>query len=506
MSQKLYLILFCLVILLGFVLRVLPLLHDSFYFTMDQGNDAVHVREILISRKILLRGPETGIEGVFHGALWYYFISIGYALFSGHPAGAVFMMILLNLALTAIIMRKISQNISSPVALIVGAALQVFWWFYDNSRYAFNPFPLVFLSFILVFFLVDYLAGKKKSFIWAAIPVGLAFHCESAGAVAFAAFYFLVGFWGVYSKRLSLKFLIFGILTLLAFFIPRLISESQSNFSQSKALINEIRDPYGIFSHMNYQYISIRFKSFFTKRIIPQNDVPSIILMVVILALYKSVRNKNKFVKRYVILCKILIVISWVWFGSNKGWQSWHTVYIRPLLFVSILMMLFELPKKIGWPILLVILVSQIVFFRTRYLEYLYPSSDPSVFANEIASVDWVYQNSQGQGFYEYNYLPSVLDYPYQYLFWWRGINKYGYLPCEYSSFPGSPKLFLPSAKPFEQPKRNCGNFRFLVVEPDEHQELRNLWLDGARKGTDLIEEKEIGKIHLEKRLLFTKQ
>ncbi|MDP2649532.1 MAG: hypothetical protein Q8P10_01675, partial [bacterium] len=118
MDKKIFWIYFSLILLFGLVIRILPTLDNNFYFTMDQGNDAVHVREIIERRKFPLLGPETGIEGLFAGPLWFYFISIGYLIFGGNPFGSVFMLILLNLGLTAVLMKILAKKISLSFALI----------------------------------------------------------------------------------------------------------------------------------------------------------------------------------------------------------------------------------------------------------------------------------------------------------------------------------------------------------------------------------------------------
>ena len=138
--------------------------------------------------------------------------------------------------------------------------------------------------------------------------------------------------------------------------------------------------------------------------------------------------------------------------------------------------------------------------FKYQYFKYLSPSDDPSLLKNELTAIDWVYQKSDGKGFYVYTYLPSVLDYPYQYLFWWYGRKKYGYLPCEFGSYPGSPKLFIPGSKYYEDPKRECTNLRFLIIEPDKNSTVQGEWQKSINADTLLIEETKVGKITLEMR------
>src|SRR5689334_5830320 len=76
-----------LILIFAFVVRIIPLFKNNFYFTMDQGNDAIHAREILVRHKLPLLGPETSIFGLYAGPAWYYFIALGYFLAGGHPAG-----------------------------------------------------------------------------------------------------------------------------------------------------------------------------------------------------------------------------------------------------------------------------------------------------------------------------------------------------------------------------------------------------------------------------------
>lgn len=517
MTNKIFKIGFWIVIIFALIIRLLPARNNNFYFTMDQGNDAVYVREIIYRHKIVLIGPETGIAGFHHGPLWYYFIAPGYLIFGGHPFGAVFMLILLNIALTAIIIIKISRHVSKPAGLLIGASLQFFWWFYDTSRWGFNPFPTVFLSIVLIFLLSDFLQEKKRSllslainsYVLAAIPVGLTFNSESAAAVAFLALWLLTGIWGFITKRLTVNVAAISFLVLLLFFIPRTISEIQTDFSQSKVLRREFANPNGVFSQTRYKFISLKFKGILTKRIVPISDEIGIIVLLASFILFLKLEKKNHFVKHFTYLSLVLFVISWAWFGSNRGWQVWHTVYIRPILFIAILLMLANIikvatsvKKLISLLLLTIILVSQILFFKDRYLQFARPSSDPSLLTNELAAVDWVYQKSQGLGFYVYSYLPSVYDYPYQYLFWWHGRQRYGYVPCEYSTFPNVPDFFVPNYKQYQAPQRECSNLRFLVIEPDINQASQDRWLNQVRKDTILLEEASFGNIRVEKRQL----
>ena len=60
-------------------------------------------------------------------------------------------------------------------------------------------------------------------------------------------------------------------------------------------------------------------------------------------------------------------------------------------------------------------------------------SDDPKNLSNLIKNIDWVYEKIGDSGFEAYSYVPEIYDYPNQYLYWWHGNKKYGYMPNKVS-------------------------------------------------------------------------
>src|SRR5258708_16370059 len=166
-TNKIFYLLIFLILLASFVFHIFAIRNNHFYFTVDQGRDAVYIREIINYHKIFKVGPETNIKGVFAGPMEYYLLSIGYLLFHGNPLGGVFVMIILNLLLTAILIISLSSKIGKTKALLVGLSLQFFWWFFSTSLYPFHPFPLVAISLMEALCLIQFLKGKRFYFLMA---------------------------------------------------------------------------------------------------------------------------------------------------------------------------------------------------------------------------------------------------------------------------------------------------------------------------------------------------
>jgi hypothetical protein len=145
-------------------------------------------------------------------------------------------------------------------------------------------------------------------------------------------------------------------------------------------------------------------------------------------------------------------------------------------------------------------MLFQVPVFVKNYAYNFRPTDDASLLVNELAAVDWTYHESQGKGFYVYSYLPSVYDYPYQYLYWWRGTQKYKYVPCEYTTYPGIPDFFIKNYQKYQQPQKPCENIKYLIIEPDKNMSNQDLWLVQVRKNTSLEKEAKFGTIRVEKR------
>ena len=314
MHRNRYHILFWTILALTFLIRILPVLGNNFYFTMDQAEDALYIREMLVRHKLPLLGPQTGIDGIYAGPGWYYFIAPGYALFRGHPFGAVLMVILLNVSLVCLIMHTIAKELSRNVAIFVGAALLTSWWFFDTSRYAFNPFPLVFLGFWLVLLLTDFVRKHRKKYLWAGVAVGLAFNTEIAGAMALFLFYLTIGVWGVKKRIHTWKNFMLSLLIFSFFLTPYIVSELTSRFSQTHIIMNELFDPHGIFSGTSFGAVTGGFLRIVSRSILRQiPEIGSLTFATIVFfswRRWKSRRPTHGFTKYFTLLTLVLLSVT----------------------------------------------------------------------------------------------------------------------------------------------------------------------------------------------------
>lgn len=483
----------------GLIIKIYPLINNNIYFTVDQGRDAVYVREILTRHQIITKGPETSIRGIFTGPLWYYLLAPGYVLSGGHPLGGILTLVILNLATTAFLVWWLNKKTNIKIAFLVGISLQFFWPFFETSLWAFNPFPIASLAIIQTILLTEFLLGKKKYFFFALIPILLGINSHVAAAMVLLIFYTAVGVWGVRKKLIPLKqFLAVSLATPLVAILG-IMRQFIKTFIQTKVITIQSTGQ-GVFTGTNLNKMSVEFMKIIGNTTFPYKIAFGFLLFIAILYPFFKTKKVNSAVKKFVYLTLLITIISFVFFASNKGWRSWHTAYLPPLLFISFILMLTQMPRKFATGLLVLIVFVQLINFQKKFSNYISPSDNPSILYNQLETIDWIYANSEEQGFSAYNYTDTFYDFPYQYLFWWHGLNKYGYLPCEYSNFPLSPKeLYVPGYDHYLEPKRGCDRLKFLIIQSDTNGEDNKDWINKFREYNNLIDSTKVGEILIEK-------
>ena len=76
-----------LVSVLFIYIRIKPLHFQTVAYTYDQGRDFLKAAEMVTTKKPTFIGPTTGINGLYHGAWWYYVLAVPFILFKGSPIG-----------------------------------------------------------------------------------------------------------------------------------------------------------------------------------------------------------------------------------------------------------------------------------------------------------------------------------------------------------------------------------------------------------------------------------
>lgn len=485
---------FIVILLYSAFLSMYPISNYNFPFTMDQARDMLDIREIVVSLHPTLIGPTTSINGVYLGPFYYYFNVIPFLIGGGDPAALVYWNSIWYLVgAVALFHFNYKKNFwfgffSSVLFLLCNE-------FFYSSRFFWsaNPMPYVTAIYFLSLVYLTTKRDKKSGFIGGVIS-GLSMQVEAAFGVIF--FPFLI----VYSliRRVNFKTIAFSFVGFLLTLVPQLLFELRHGFVMSKTFFKEISGESQILGE-KISFIDAQISHFdqflnYTNGIIKGPEYLTQVLMILALG-YLILRFKtlSKLNKEYFLSASLFVVFAFIFYSwylhPLKGWYilGLRIPYIIILgLFFAELIKVRLFALKIAVAALLVFSTFNMTTVQWRFVpegDIANRSGDKSNLRNEIEAIDWVYQKAAGQGFKAYNYLPSVYDFPYQYLYWWHGTNKYGYQPETVTYMDNVPEYIKDNNKYYNKTKPAGEDpLVFLIYEKDESIERLHAWLGSYTK------------------------
>ena len=510
LKKNISLIIFLVILLSSSVLKIMEVSYNNFPFTTDQGRDMVDMRHMVVTHTPRLVGPTTSINGVLLGPFWYYFNLIPFVAGGGDPSFLVYWQILWYQLSVTVLWYVLKKNHSS-LALIVSVLLLLMPTGFNTARYFWNANSMVFFTTLYFATLIWALSPPKyqplsmslrakrgnlyKLFILGLIS-GISMQIEAAFGILFFPFAFLYLLFSSSRKRLIPLTSGFG-LTLL----PQVLFEFKHGFIMTKILLGEFSGQGTMLGEKitfaekliqrweHFQLLILRSTH------LPPNYVPYLFIVSLALFLYIFIAaKKSKFeeIKIWSLSFWFILFSAVFYLLFPQKLKEWYTLGLSipiVLFFGCFLNYLWE-RKAIIFKVFIGLLVGMLIYYSLKsQWDYTRdvagkPSDDRSNLQNEIAALDWVYQNAEGNGFKVYSYLPSVYDFPYNHLFWWYGNHKYGYEPYETAYLPGQPEYIRDVDKIWAN-KRDADSLglTFLIIEEDMVMPSRTVaWLGNFAK------------------------
>jgi hypothetical protein len=486
----------CLLFLVGiasFAMMAIPIWKGAFFFTFDQARDALWVKNQIDFRQLSLIGPVGSLNGVFFGPLWLWLLIIPALLSGGDPTiltlfNAIFTYATLLFA--AFLIRKHDKYTAYFFLLLGFISLSIS----NISATAFSQHLLFLFTFIYIYSLssLQELSQPKYAYI-AAFSASLMFHAEPP-VFLFSLPSWLILVYLAHRKHpfISFKMLIFSGIFFVLPFLPSLLFDLKHNFLQFKSILaylhgknNSLGDilPFG-------QRIGDRFFKFFT---IFQNATinNSLFAFIILLLVLFFVRHHlNKFIQ---IIWKVssvyiltLLVILIIFPPELKLFYLDGLSMIFILLVATVIAKIWKknIYSKICISLVLVIAFiinkQPVKFIRSMGVQFTDYQKDTSIFRTQKAVVDWIYDDAQGGGFKVYTYQPAVYDYPYQYLFFWYGVNQFGYLPADFSYLPDQPEYVQKKSEQLVRLKEKikpAADYFYLIIEPGFYEDRMQSWM-----------------------------
>ena len=492
------------ILILGVVYRLFISHNGNFIFNMDNARDMIDVREMVISGNPRLIGPTTSIDGVYFGPLWYYMLAVPFLLSGGNPYASILMEILLW-AIGGYFLLTLVNKYYGKLALFSVSLI----WIASNfillgSQYAFNPNPILFLTPVFIFCLLKFIETER---LWYSLIcwflAGLFFHFSVPVGI-FMPIVYILSLVILKKNLLKKKSQIAGFAVFILTFLPQLIFDLRHNFFMLKNLLAYQSTSHGNVNGSLQMRASSIFGSFYDT-LLPTFMNFTLFTKSFIGALFviliMRIESRKK-LDSLTIVSLLLVFVPLIGLIPLKvDILRW---YLNETMVASIFLVgfvIYALQKlQFGKWLAYVLAAALFVFTIQNASNYIQAAvkGDPgnSILKNEMAAVDLVYQKAGGKNFKVYTYLPSVYDFPYQYLFWWHGLNKYGYLPEEYAYLPGKPQYVTGKDKISGGNHPESSGLVFLIKEPDQINQ-RHLW-ENSFKDLELIDSTQVGSVEIE--------
>ncbi|MDO8487429.1 MAG: glycosyltransferase family 39 protein [Candidatus Curtissbacteria bacterium] len=467
------------------LLRI-PLVAQGFFaFTYDQGRDFLAVSQIVETHKIPLIGPTTGLQGIFYGPWWYYFLVPLFLITNGNPTGialAFSVIGIINVFLFFFLIKKITG--SDLAALGVAAIAAMSSVFLTSSSQIWSPSLVLPLMLLYVYSLVKIFEKHTKLWFFL-LGLSSALVMESGAAFGivliistFIAFIF-------FSKDFFRKNLIFFFLGLMLIFLPRIIFELRHNFLITKSTVDWLSHPRVYQEKLNIlQRFFIRIDLFdwnLAQTFTRSNKILTLIPILAIvlgLKLSKFKLLKNKLFKFLSILTIIILLGFTIYPDALWDYYLVGLPQIALTIFAISIAHLLSYAKKLAISILT---LTIILGFNTQLLSPFLITwlGDGAIYRNQKMVMDYI-ASQKPQNYSFYAYTPAIFDYPFDYIVDWyarRGL--------------------------IEKPKSMQKSFYLVIRDKSNKKYFNEGWYgDKTRDKTQVIDKKEFpGDLLLEKHI-----
>lgn len=467
-------------------------IHNFLFFGFEQGLDAQRVHSIIKLEDFRLVGTKTDIDGVFQGGWWYYLLVIPYLLGGGNPvAAAIFMAVLNSLAVVAVYFFAVEFLKSKPWGLIAGLLATVSFDFITYSRWITINDPALPLVVISFWVLWKFINTPKQGWWFILFALSASFAAQFQIILIFS-----YGF--VLAVLLATRILpvakakdwLLATLASGTLFIPYLIFNLRNQWITVTSAIAYLQggndrmvykpsllESLKAYGHMFTRLIEHTFSA--SREIEPRTYLIVGFLIIGTLILFltqKKLRRELTFLLVWVFMSLPLLfftqalsldqlyigtsagLILLITFISQQFFKSKHLVLKSSLVLVAVVILIgagFSL-KSVA----------------TNKGYYFITTLDGMNFKDELAVIDTIYEAGKNEN---YRLEPFTIPYyspnAWEYLHSWRYPNK-----------------------DFKH-----GDVIYIIIQPNVEAYWQKEWIK-TLKANDLVWEKQIGEIKIEKR------
>lgn len=470
-----------LIVGLAFFLRTF-LLEESLFFGWEQGRDFLKLQEI-VSGDLVLVGPKTDINGVFHGALSYYIPLVPFILFQGSPYLVATSYVFVNSTAIIFLYKATESEFDKKTGLTASFLYAISYSSIIYARWLSNP-NLVPALVILFFFSLTKIKRHRLYLILAAVCWVIIFHL----LVVVAVVLILPSLAYLYQERikLSLGSLFSAFAAIFVGLSTYLIFETGNDFIMTRNLIVYAKEGSKL-SGGDLSFVD-QFLKEVSDSLFPASARVAFLIFSVILfyVIRKSVEKKAN-----------LLVLAFLFSSPATflllGKSPLRHFYIATPIFISIVVSFIVVQlfrkgnKTFGFVLLGTIVLGNLFAYKDRLLvnkaNFIH-HAQRTYLGDMRRLIDHVYQDAGGKEFtYDYYSMPYWKEDAWIYLFQWYGKGNYGYAPHIDRTNVDRTEIF------------------YTFIEPNETVPVHlDNWYGEYKKDLVLIDTYKSGKLRVEKR------
>ena len=472
------------ILFLGVGLRAQEAISRNFLFLLDQGRDMMAVKGILYDHHLTLIGPSTSLRGIFQGPLWYYLLAFSTGIFGGNPWGGILLMLAISISVLVVVYFWTKKLFGEKAAIVTLFLFAVSSEAAAAATYTWNPHPmwLLMVIYIFTFYSTIYKSNKFNVILWPVI--GLMFHFQTALGVFILLASLIYVF--LFERKIVLnRNFIIGIGLFLLTFLPQIIFDIRHDFLMSRSALSLLTgSERGLFvggeksgylglikNHFDSLYGN--FRSAFI------NDgfakyLPNLFIVVILSSILLILKKTSVFLKKesefILIIVKLLLIIILLTFVYPFPLRYWFLTGFQSFYLITLGLILSKfLNNRLG-KLVIFSIFTVLTFYSLQRINVLYfhPPNDGGAekIKGKLSAIDYVYKDVKEKPFGLLVFTPAVYTDAYDYLIWWYGKEKYGYIPH----------------------KEKKGIF-YLLMETDRSKPWSNIgWRETVIKTGDILE------------------
>lgn len=453
------------VVVLYLTVRIPSILSHSVAYTYDQGRDFMAGANIILTHHIPFIGPTTGINGLFHGSWWYYYLSIPFLIFKGLPIGFYYVNLFIHLICLIIVLWFLSKQTNYLLAFFGGLFITFSPYFIFTSQFVGNN--IMVLPSLLGFLITNYFIFKEKNntlllYFLNGLLLGFVAEFELSFGLFIIPTYIVahIVFPQLRKSAKNIKTFFLTLGGLIVAFMPRALFEIKNGFEQTKVLLSFITKP-KLYNPKPFNDIlkdrALLFLGYW-RGIFPNDFWCYFFSIAIILTLIYLIKNKKRIKEYFAFL--IYLIFGLFFFSLTYKDNFWGNYY-EGIQYIMVFSMLFIFSQiNTNKKYVKYIFISVIgLFLATQINASIQANKKPIVrdglgIQEDVINVILQKESAQ-KNFCLRIYTPPVIPHTYNYLLMYNKLQG---------------KINIPSA---EWVDNTC----WFIVESDSYKKRRDDWL-----------------------------